>query len=153
MAYPKQAKQEDPNADARTTAPAAPTTQRVIPPQTPGVRGGAPRLTQKVYPQRQNWQGAAAGRGAAGSLPTPSPLTLPQTQEQIGSFVAEVKNRLDKVMAGKPEVMARNPRFWAMYQQMPEPVATMLARRAHADQILGAGPVADYMRWLEGMNG
>ena len=153
MAYPKQPKQEDPNADARVTAPVAPSTQRVIPPQTPGVRGGAPRLTQKVYPQRQNWQGASVGKGTPGRLPVSSPLTLPQTQEQIGSFVGQVKSWADGIIANRPEVMARNPRFWAMYQQMPEPVATLLARRAHADQILGSGPVADYMRWLEGENG
>lgn len=151
MAYPKQAKGEDPNAESRTVAPEAPKTERVVPAQVKKVRGGAPRLKQSVMPQRGTWQGKSAQMGSAGTLPTPPMMTLPQTQEQISNFVGETKARFDATLQRNPEVVARNPRFWRAYQEFPEGVATMLARRAYTDQILGAGNVADWMRFLEGL--
>lgn len=147
MPYPKKPRQEDPNADSRIAAPATPTTERVIkPPTVAKATGGAP----KVYPQRSNWQGASASTGSAGRLPAPSPFSLPQTQQQAGPFISELKTRFDDILRNQPDVVARNPRFWRAYREMPEPMATHLARRSYTDQVLGAGPVADWMRFLEG---
>jgi len=76
-------------------------------------------------------------------------MTLPQTQQQVGQYVNELRTRFD-TLAQNPEVVARNPRFFNMYKQMPEPMATFIARRSYTDQLLGSGPVADWMRFLEG---
>ena len=147
MPYPKKPKKEDVNAETRVVAPSAPIAERTIkPPTVARATGGAP----KVYPQRSNWQGASTGIGSAGKLPTPPPMTLPQTQQQVGPFVSELKTRFDDIVKNKPDVVARNPRFWRAYKEMPEPMATALARRSYSDQLLGSGPVADWMRFLEG---
>ena len=81
MPYPKKVKQEDASAEARVVAPVAPSVERVVkPPTVPRPTGGAP----KVYPQRSNWQGASAGVGSVGRLPTPSPMTLRRRNSRSG---------------------------------------------------------------------
>jgi len=96
---------------------------------------------------RKYWDGAS-GAGDKTPLPVPSTIPLPQAQEYLKSLSTEMKARLDaKLQTLPPEALQRS-HFWRMYQQYPEQAATLMARRLWTNQMVGKGPVADWMKWL-----
>jgi len=148
MAYPKRIRQEDTNADSRTTAPIGPSTERVVAPQVVGARGGAPTVNKNSLQYR--WRGAATRTSSPGRLPVPSTMTLPQAQEQLKDLTGQIKATMDARFQALPAQMRERSRFWRMYQQYPEAAATLVARRLWTDQVAGSGNVADWMTFLEG---
>jgi hypothetical protein len=143
MPYPKKPRQENSNAEAMSVAPAAPKVAPVMAPPIPSATSGAPKLATQPRSLRQMWQNT--------SMPAPPNINLAQAQEQLKSLSGQIRQRLDTAITQNPAIAARNPRFFRTYQEFPEGVATMMARRAHTDQIVGSGPVADYMKFLEGL--
>jgi hypothetical protein len=142
MPYPKRIPGENTNSESMSTAPVRAQTQPVIAPRTPSATGGAPVVKKSMRPL---WQSGTPG------IPAPPAMTLAQSQTQLKSLTGQLRNRFDATLAQNPNVIAQNPRFWRAYQEFPDGVAAMMARRVHTDQIVGSGPVADYMKFLEGM--
>ncbi len=145
MPYPTRPRQEDVNADSRSTAPVAPTVAAPAAPQAPSTRGGAPRLNSLAH----NWAGASKGGGPGYSLPTPSVMKLPDAQKQLGDLQAQVKAVFDERLKALSEQEAGGSRFWRMYRDMPEAAAALVARRIWTNQMVASGNVADWMKWLE----
>lgn len=147
MPYPSRARQEDTNAESRSTAPAAPSTARMVSPQMPSTRGGAPKVKNSLA---YRWRGAADAGGSGGRIPTPAAMTLPQAQQELKDFSQRIRASLEaRAKAASPGQMAQS-RFWRMYQQYPEQAATLVARRIWTDQMVGKGSVADWMTFIEG---
>ena len=97
---------------------------------------------------RQFWEGQAA-TGTPRPLPTPPTMTLEQAQKYLGDLTANVKTELDQKLATLPADQ-RNSRFWRAYQAYPAEMASLTARHLWTSQIVGTGPVADWMNWLKG---
>jgi hypothetical protein len=146
MAYPSKPKAEDFNADTRVVAPTSPSTARVVAPQVPNPRGGAPQINKNSLGHLWRGQGATA----AGHLPVPSTMPLSQAQQELASLSQNIKANLDTKVAITPQDQLARSRFWRMYQQYPEQAAILVARRIWTDQMVGRGNVADWMQFLEG---
>lgn len=142
MPYPKAVKQDTP--DYSSTAPAAPTTARVVAPQVSGVGGGAPR----VKSQRSYFEGATGRSDYQVRTPVPPAMSLPEAQKQLQTLSAAVKDAFDARKAALPENERQSSRFWRMYEQYAEQAATLVARRIWTDQMARTGNVADWMSWL-----
>jgi hypothetical protein len=146
MPYPKSPKGEDYNADSRATAPTAPGTARVVAPQVTGARGGAPQVNKNSLGYMWKGQQTTAG----GRLPVPSTMPLAQAQTELATFAQRTKANLDARMASLPPAQVARSRFWRVYQQYPEQMATLSARRVWTDQMVGRGNVADWMNFIGG---
>lgn len=99
---------------------------------------------------RDYWAGAAAGGGGSTPLPTPSGMPLEDAQKYLADLSASMKKTMDERLKALPAGERDNSRFWRAYQQYPEQMATMVARRVWTGQLVGQGPVADWLKWLEG---
>jgi hypothetical protein len=143
MPYPKKPRQENTSSEYMSTAPTSTSVAPVMAPRTPSATGGAPKLATQPRSLRPMWQKS--------TMPVPPNMNLAQAQDQLKDLSGQIKQRLDNAIKQNPAIMARNPRFFRTYQEFPDGVATMMARRAHTDQIVGSGPVADYMKFLEGL--
>jgi hypothetical protein len=145
MSYPSKPRAEDFNADSRSTAPASPSTARVVAPQVTGARGGAPQVKNSLG---YMWKGQ--GATASGHLPVPSTMPLAQAQTELAQFSQRIKANMDARVQGAPADQLARSRFWRMYQQYPEQAATLVARRIWTDQMVGKGNVADWMGFIGG---
>lgn len=181
MAYPRKARQENPNPDATAAPPAAPAAPAVPPTQIIPTGGGAPRLTdggslrrawdmtgtppaafERTYIRaqggtdpgvvgeslRQFWKGAANDGG--GSLVNPPTMPLQQAQEYLGTLSREVRAAFDERLKSMGAEEVANSRFWKGYQDYPEQMAALVARRLWTNKVTGSGPVADWLKWLGG---
>lgn len=182
MAYPKKARNENPNQDTSPTPPATPAAPGVPPTQIIPTGGGAPRLTQGgslrrawemtgtpaeafertslrtqtgadpgVVTQslRRYWEGA---KNDGGGDPLVSPPTMPlqQAQEYLGTLSREIKATFDERLKSLGSEEIANSRFWKGYQDYPEQMAALVARRLWTNKVMGSGPVADWLKWLGG---
>jgi hypothetical protein len=94
------------------------------------------------------WNGK--GGGAQTPMPTPSAMTMEEAQKYLGDLATSIKAQFDARLKSLPQDVAQRSRFWQMYQQYPEQAATLIARRHWTNQMVGLGPVADWMSWLKG---
>lgn len=148
MAYPKRNPKQDLAPEERSVVPPVPGIERSMAPPVVRPSGGAPQLNKNSLAYR--WQGAAQTSGAAGRLPVPSTMTLPDAANTLKQLSNQVKMSLDARAQGLAQQDLARSRFWRMYQQYPEQAATLVARRLWTDQMVGKGNVADWMRFLEG---
>lgn len=180
MAYPKQARQENPNQEYATKA-ADVQLGSVGTPQVQSPSGGAPTVRANeslkkawgmtgspsaMYDRvlqrnqtgtdpgvvadslRKYWSGAAGG----GDTPILAPPTMPleQAQKYLSDLSAQLRAALDERMKSiSPDELASS-RFWRGYQDYPEQMAALTARRLWTNRVTGSGPVADWLKWLGG---
>ena len=97
----------------------------------------------------QFWQGAATGAPTV-ALPVPASMSLEDAQNYLGNLTKAIKTQLDAKLATIPADEANRSRFWRQYQAMPELMAALVARRQWTNQMVGTGPVADWLQWLKG---
>lgn len=180
MAYPKQAKQENPNQDYMTTIPSV-QAPGVAVPQVISPSGGAPTVRSydalgrawdmtgaggEMFRRtrarmmtgvdtgvvaeslRKYWAGAA--RDSDEPVLVPSTLPLAEAQKYLGDLSAQVKSVLDEQLKSIPAEEKLSSRFWRGYQDYPEQMAALVARRLWTNYITGSGPVADWLKWLGG---
>jgi hypothetical protein len=96
----------------------------------------------------QYWQGESAGNNQ-NPMPAPSSMPLPEAQKYLADLSKSMKAQLDaKFKSLSPEEASRS-RFWNMYKQFPEGASLMAARRHWTNQMVGSGPVADWLQWLK----
>jgi hypothetical protein len=98
---------------------------------------------------RQYWAGAAAGTTQA-ALPTPAGMTLEESQKYLADLTSSIKGAYDEKFKALTNEEKVNSRFWRAYQDYPEGMAAMVARRVWTNQMVGQGPVADWLQWLKG---
>lgn len=179
MAYPKKARQENPNIDTTLEVPDI-VTPAVETPAVPQVAGGAPRLNPQAA-MAQAWgmtggtsdmlnrvitratTGTDSGvakqpirnlfknvQTTAGKPPvTPPALPLKEAQNYLKQLATEVKSTLDQqYRQTPPQERAASP-FWRAYEQYPEQMATVVARRVWTNHVVASGPVAQWLNWLE----
>jgi hypothetical protein len=167
MAYPRKARQEDPSADSRPTAPATPGVTAVPPLPTISTRGGAPTLSAMPIgePIAFNLPTPIAkitGLGQSGSTPDREmadlvnrvvrSTPLAQIGQTYAPFVDAIKERIqtrhkDNASA-KPGAWERM--FSAMPTEMSQLVTRQLFDRAKRPDLPPAeGRIADYMKGVD----
>lgn len=142
MAYPSRSKAPNNNTEATIVPPQVPTTGAPQAPFTVGPQGGAPKT--------QPWSGTPSTKPAT-PLP-PSPWSLKDIGSNYQPVVDRIKANLQKEFAALP-AQEQTGNFWQGFNNYPEAMAQMIARRALTNQMhnqVNSGPVAKWLSWIEG---
>jgi len=128
---------------------------RVPSPAVVGPQGGAPKLETEwgAKNPRQPWSGTPT-KGPSVPLP-PSPWSLKEIGAQYKPVVDRIKENLQKAFEALPPDQ-RVAKFWQGFQQYPEQMATMVARRALTNQAynqVNQGPISEWLSWLRDVRG
>ena len=168
MAYPKRGRKEDTNSESHTETPEArgPTVPEV---GTPGVKGGAPKLSRERRVEAPKVEAPTLLKAMPVGEPKPmsrffrdgpvekdyKPLTpggmpLQQVRQQFPEFVQSLQTELQKRFDSLPEG-DRQSAFWQGFQQYKEWVPALMVRRMMANRMEAQGEVGKWMGWLEGL--
>lgn len=98
---------------------------------------------------RQYWSGTAQ-RGERRPPLSPPLLPLPQAQDYLKDLSAQLKSAFDERLKSIPEAERSSSRFWRGYQEFPEQMSALIARRLFTNKMVASGPVADWLKWLGG---
>jgi len=98
---------------------------------------------------RQYWSGTAQ-RGERRPPLSPPLLPLPQAQDYLKDLSAQLKSAFDERLKSIPESERSSSRFWRGYQEFPEQMSALIARRLFTNKMVASGPVADWLKWIGG---
>jgi hypothetical protein len=145
VAYKKQPKGEDVNAESRTQSAAVAPVAAPVAPQVQNPMGGAPKVKQWYEPtpiKQQPWATNPTPPANNISVVTPPKWNLADVAKSEGTFVNEFKNLLWERFQSTPEGK-RGSLFWQGVKQNPELAAASFVRRALTN-------MADANSWING---
>ena len=98
---------------------------------------------------RQYWTGTAQRGERRPPLSAPV-LPLAEAQDYLKDLSSQLKLALDERLKSVPEAERSSSRFWRGYQEFPEQMSALVARRLFTNKMVASGPVADWLKWLGG---